>query len=244
MSKFKAAVLIFDILLGLLLLFMGIRAHFADEMFDSGMKTVFSAAATGMNPSNKDTGDDEEVKKIALTFDDGPHPSYTEQLLDGLKKRGVHVTFFVTGEHAKLHPDIIKRMQEEGHLIGNHTYSHIQLKDSNREEYKQELIKTNEVIEEITGEEVMFVRPPYGTWDKSFEKELNMFPVLWSVDPLDWCSSNADCIAKKVEENAGENDIILLHDYYETSVTAALEIVDELLEEGYTFVTVDEILLD
>jgi len=259
MSKFKATVLIFDILLGLLLLFMGIRTNSADEISGAGLKTVFSSAVTGLfekeyhdeeskktyeNEYGADRGDGEEIKKIALTFDDGPHPFYTEQLLDGLKKRGVHVTFFVTGEHAQLHPDVIKRMQEEGHLIGNHTYSHIQLKESNREEYKQELIKTNEVIEEITGEEVLFVRPPYGTWDKAFEKELNMFPVLWSVDPLDWCSSNADCIAKKVEENAGENDIILLHDYYETSVTAALEIVDELLDEGYTFVTVDEILLD
>lgn len=254
MSKVKAAVLIFDILLGLLLLFMGIRTNIKDEMHGFGLKTVSGAEVTGIsgadtaadnkNTLREDDNSGEEIKKIALTFDDGPHPFYTEQLLDGLKERGVHATFFVTGEHAKLHPDVIRRMQEEGHLIGNHTYSHIQLKDSNREEFRQELIKTNEVIEGITGEEVMFVRPPYGTWDKSFEKELNMFPVLWSVDPLDWCSSNADCIARKVEENAGENDIILLHDYYETSVTAALEIVDELMEEGYTFVTVDEILLD
>ena len=118
-----------------------------------------------------------EYKKIALTFDDGPHPYYTEELLDGLKERGVHATFFVTGEHAKLHPDVLKRMQEEGHLIGNHTYSHIQLTSKNREKFKQELIDTNAVIQEITGEEVDYVRPPYGSWDKSFEKELNI-PVI------------------------------------------------------------------
>lgn len=185
-----------------------------------------------------------EPKKIALTFDDGPHPYYTEQLLDGLRERKVNATFFVTGEHAELHPDIIKRMNDEGHLIGNHTYSHIQLTKSNREKFRQELIATNEVIEEITGEEVEFVRPPYGSWDKSFEKELNMFPVLWTVDPLDWCSSNVSCITNKIVSKAGENDIILMHDYYETSVTAALKAIDELLEEGYTFVTVDEILFD
>lgn len=185
-----------------------------------------------------------EEKRIALTFDDGPHPYYTEQLLDGLKERGVVATFFVTGEHAVLHPDVIKRMQEEGHLIGNHTYSHMQLTKTNREAFKEELIKTNEVIKEITGEDVLYVRPPYGSWDKKFETELNMFPVLWTVDPLDWCSENVSCITNKVVEKVKENDIILMHDYYASSVTAALKIVDELLEEGYTFVTVDEILFD
>lgn len=182
--------------------------------------------------------------KIALTFDDGPHPEYTEELLDGLKQRGVKVTFFVTGEHAELHPDVIKRMQEEGHLIGNHTYSHMQLQSDNREEFKEQLIKTNEVIEAITGEDVEYVRPPYGAWDKTLEKELNMFPVLWTVDPLDWCSGDADCVTRRVVQKAEENDIILMHDYYETSVTAALNIIDALQEEGYTFVTVEEILFD
>ena len=186
----------------------------------------------------------EDVKKIAITFDDGPHPCYTEQLLDGLKERGVVATFFVTGEHAELHPEVIARMQEEGHLIGNHTYSHIQLTKSNRETFKEELIKTNEILKEITGEEVQYVRPPYGSWDKSFEKELNMFPVLWTVDPLDWCSKNVGCITEKIVSKTGENDIILMHDYYDTSVTAALKAIDELLEEGYTFVTVEEILFD
>lgn len=148
------------------------------------------------------------------------------------------------GEHAALHPDIIERMSEEGHVIGNHTYSHMQLKASNREEFKEELIRTNGIIEEITGKEVVYVRPPYGTWDKTFEKELNMIPVLWTVDPLDWCSTNVANITEKVVDKARENDIILMHDYYESSVTAALKVVDELLEEGFTFVTVDEILFD
>lgn len=185
-----------------------------------------------------------EKGKIALTFDDGPHPQYTEQLLNGLKERGVHATFFVTGEHAKLHPDIIKRMQEEGHLIGNHTYSHIQLKKDNREEFKSQLIKTNEIIKSITGEEVQYVRPPYGTWDKKFEKELNMFPVLWTIDPQDWCSTNVEGIRKKIVSKAEENAIILMHDYYPSTVTAALEVVDDLQAQGYEFVTVEEILFD
>lgn len=103
---------------------------------------------------------------------------------------------------------------------------------------------TNKVIKEITGEEVQYVRPPYGSWDKSFEKELNMFPVLWTVDPLDWSSKNVTGITRKIVTNTKENDIILMHDYFETSVTAALKAIDELQGKGYTFVTVDEILFD
>lgn len=198
----------------------------------------------GHRPASAEVSAEQETKKIALTFDDGPHPFYTEQLLDGLKERGVHVTFFVTGYHAQLHPDIIKRMKEEGHLIGNHTYSHIQLTAKNRETFREELLQTNGIIKEITGQEVEYVRPPYGSWDKSFEEELNMFPVLWNVDPMDWCSDNVSCITERVVSKAGEDDIILMHDYSESSVTAALRIVDELLKEGYLFVTVEEILFD
>ncbi len=206
----------------------------------SEIRLLSGSAAAGQRQETQK----EQIKKIALTFDDGPHPCFTEQLLDGLKERGVKATFFVTGEHAELHPEVIERMENEGHLIGNHTYSHMQLRSGNREEFRKELIKTNEVISGITGEEVLYVRPPYGSWDKSFEEELNMFPVLWTVDPLDWCSKSVTGIASKVVSKAKENDIILMHDYYDTSVTAALKVVDELLEEGYTFVTVDEILFD
>lgn len=185
-----------------------------------------------------------EVHKIAITFDDGPHPVYTPKLLDGLEKRGIVATFFVTGENAAQYPDIIRRMNEDGHLIGNHTYTHIQLTSANRDRFRAELVKTNETLKEITGKDVTFVRPPYGSWDKSFETELNMFPVLWNIDPLDWCSNNADCVVRKVEKNVKESSIILLHDCYDTSVKAALRIVDDLTAQGYQFVTVDEILFD
>lgn len=185
-----------------------------------------------------------EIKKLALTFDDGPHPKYTEQLLDGLKRRGIKATFFVTGEHADLHRDIIERMYKEGHLIGNHTYSHLQLNNYNIEQYKQELIKTNNILKEITGEETVYVRPPYGTWDKNLENELNMIPVLWTSDSLDWCTDNENMIIQRVIKDVKENEIILMHDYYETSVNAALVLIDELLAKGYTFVTIEEIMFD
>lgn len=207
-----------------------------------------SVDSTAMNSIHEDMDRQTEIYKegvkIALTFDDGPHPKYTEQLLDGLKERGIKVTFFVTGAHAELHPDIIKRISEEGHLIGNHTYNHIQLQKNNRELYKQEIVKTNEIIENITGQDVIYIRPPYGVWDKKFESELNMFPVLWTVDPLDWSSVNAASIANKVTSKVKENDIILMHDYYESTVEAALIVVDELIKEGYDFVTVDELMFN
>lgn len=185
-----------------------------------------------------------DSKKIALTFDDGPHPYYTEQLLDGLKERNAKATFFVLGEHAEQYPELVRRMSEEGHLIGNHTYSHIQLGSQNVEKFKQELIKTNQILEELTGQEIQYVRPPYGTWDKRLEQELDMFPVLWSVDPLDWSTRSVDSIVRGVESRVKDNAIILLHDEYKTTVTAALRIVDELREQGYEFVTVEELLLD
>ncbi|MDD6490673.1 MAG: polysaccharide deacetylase family protein [Firmicutes bacterium] len=203
-----------------------------------GYFTQESVPTMGKAVSNVDS------KKIALTFDDGPHPYYTEQLLKGLKERNVKVTFFITGQNVEAYPEIVREIYEDGHLIGNHTYYHTQLTSQNEDAFKQELIKTNEIIKKVTGEDTIYVRPPYGSWNKEFEKELNMFPVLWTIDPLDWCSSNVSCIVRNVCSKAGENDIILMHDQYKTTVTAALEVVDELTKEGYEFVTVDELMFD
>lgn len=185
-----------------------------------------------------------EMSRIAITFDDGPHPKYTPMLLDGLKDRNVKVSFFVTGEHVTEYPEILQRITEEGHLVGNHTYSHMQLQNGQLEAFKDELVRTNEVIGEITGQEVSYVRPPYGIWDKSLEAELNMFPVLWTIDPLDWCTDDVNCIIEQTICKAKDGDIILLHDNYESSVQAALGIIDILQQRNFRFVTVDEILFD
>lgn len=210
---------------------------------DDLVMLVESAAVAG-EKSGADDSNYMEIKKIALTFDDGPHPIYTEQILDGLKERGVKATFFITGEHAVNYPEIVERIHNEGHTIGNHTYSHLQLTSRNEQAFAEELRETSKVIEEITGEATIFVRPPYGNWNKKFEKDLQMFPVLWTIDPLDWCHSDASCVVRTVLSKAKENGIILLHDEYESTKVAALEIVDRLTEEGYEFVTVDEILFN
>ena len=189
------------------------------------------------------TGEKDVYRKIALTFDDGPHPIYTPELLEGLKERGVVATFFVTGANATLYPELIAQMQEDGHVVGNHTYHHVQLSSVGEEIFIQELKETNRVLEGILEEEVVYVRPPFGDWAKSIEQEINMLPVLWDIDPLDWCTGNSNQIVKRVLDKAEENSIILMHDEYAASVEAALEIIDKLKEEGYEFVTVEQILL-
>lgn len=183
-------------------------------------------------------------RKVALTFDDGPSPIWTKTLLEGLRERGVKATFFVTGENVEKYPELVKEIYEDGHLIGNHTYSHIQLTSVSEERALEELKKTNEAIYHCTGGYPEFFRPPFGSIHKGMEKKTDMMIVLWDVDPKDWCSSNTACITKRVVEKVQDHSIILFHDQYESSIKAALQVVDRLTKEGYEFVTVDEILLD
>lgn len=180
--------------------------------------------------------------RIALTFDDGPGP-YTERLLDGLKERGVKASFFLIGRFVKEYPEAVKRMEEEGHLIGNHTYSHVKLKGLSPEETRREIQKTDEAVYEITGKHVAYLRPPFGEWEEDLELTYPVLPVMWTVDPLDWTTENVEEIVDRVVTQAGENDMILLHDCYDSSVEAALRIVDRLLAEGFDFVRVDELLI-
>ena len=151
-----------------------------------------------------------EAPKIALTFDDGPSAAWTPALLDGLKERGVKATFFLIGENADKNPEIVKRMAEEGHLIGNHTYHHVELTKVSENEARLELADTSAVIVRITGKEPEYMRPPFGAWQRKLEQEIQMLPVLWTIDPLDWTTENQDEIVNKVVTEAEENDIILL----------------------------------
>lgn len=186
----------------------------------------------------------QEKKKIALTFDDGPHPQYTLEMLDALKERNVKATFFLLGAEVEKYPEIVKKIQEEGHLIGNHSYKHEQLSRLTMEEACAQVNRTNKLIYDITGVCPSYLRPPFGDWHEKLDCEANMVEVLWDVDTLDWSSQNHARIVNKVLKNVQENDIILMHDGYETSVTAAKEIIDTLEKQGYEFVTVDEILFD
>lgn len=184
-----------------------------------------------------------EKPMVALTFDDGPS-KYSDALLDGLKERKVQATFFLLGVNMEGNEKVVKRMEEEGHLIGNHTYHHIQLNKVSSREAAGEILATNNRIFEISGEYPMYIRPPYGEWNEKLEKQVEMIPVFWTVDSLDWKLQDTNAIRNHVMENVQEGDIILMHDGYETSVEAALEIVDQLLAEGYQFVTADRMVMD
>ncbi len=187
-----------------------------------------------------------EYKKIALTFDDGPVDvaGGTAYLLDGLSVRNVKVTFFVTGSRVAQNPDLTRRMYEEGHMIGNHSYNHVNLTKVSEEVMRKEIDDTNKIIKSLTGKEVAYMRPPYGAWNSVVESYTDMIPVMWTLDPRDWESRDTQDIVEKVVTNVKENDIILLHDGYKSSADAAFIIIDELTERGYTFVTVDELILD
>lgn len=226
-------------ILFLLLLYLGVmwenkhQQEKTQSLTDDSAKEVITAG--------NDVSAYQERKKVALTFDDGPGES-TKKLLDGLAEREVKATFFVVGEKVEQYPDIIARMKEEGHLIGNHTYSHVQLNALSCESAMEEIRKNSDVIEQIAGERPLYLRPPYGECTKSMKNQLDMFLVLWDVDPLDWSVQNTECIVQSVLRDVEENDIILLHDIFDTSVEAAFQIVDSLTKENYEFVTADELM--
>lgn len=181
--------------------------------------------------------------EVALTFDDGPSPKYTPLLLDGLKERNVRATFFLLGKNVKENQELVQRMQAEGHLLGNHTYNHVQLNKIPETTARQEILKTNNEIYEATGKYPEYMRPPYGAWKKNMELCGEMLPVFWDIDTLDWKSQNVDAILKAAGEEPEDGSIILMHDEYQTSVEAALLLIDRLKEKGYEFVTVDELIV-
>lgn len=191
--------------------------------------------------SNADWADPEE-KLVALTFDDGPHPVYTEEILDVLDQAGIKASFFMMGKEAELYPDVVKKVSDAGHLIGNHTYTHANVCQISADETTEEITKTNDILEGLTGKRPQFFRPPFGCKNETLEKQTGMFWIFWDVDTLDWSLQNAEQVYCKVVKNVGENDIILMHDAYPSTVEAVRELIPALQEMGYTFVTVDRLV--
>lgn len=184
-----------------------------------------------------------EAPVVALTFDDGPSAQYSSFLLDGLKERGVQASFFLVGKNIEGNEEIVKRMYEEGHLIGNHTYNHVQLNKVSRAEAKAEIEKTGNKIYEITGSYPVYVRPPFGEWREDLGITLDILNVSWNIDTLDWKTQNEGQTVDMVNRQVRDGSIILMHDGYETSVKAAMKIIDLLKGKGYEFVTVDKLLM-
>lgn len=183
-------------------------------------------------------------KQVAITFDDGPNPNYTVKLLDGLKKRGVKATFFLLGSEVEQYPEIVEAIHENGHLIGVHSYEHVNFGQIGDAAAVEQIDRTQEAIYDVTGEYAGYIRPPYGCWKKELDTEVPMIEVLWDVDPLDWATTDADTVVQRILSDVEDGSVILLHDASESSVQAALTTIDILQEQEYEFVTVEELLLE
>jgi len=184
-----------------------------------------------------------ETKYVALTFDDGPSGIFTERLLDGLYDRGAKGTFLLCGYRIAQYPELARRIFAEGHEIGLHGYSHKTMKGMSRRAIAQEIMDTEALLPE--GCRARFLRPPGGFLSDPVVEvaEARGLPILkWSVDPRDWATNDAVAIETAVLERIRDGDIVLLHDMSESSVSAALAIVDQLLEEDFEFVTVSELV--
>lgn len=182
------------------------------------------------------------TKLIALTFDDGPSAANTGRLLDGLKARGAHVSFFMTGQNAKRNPSLVKRAYEEGHQICSHTYDHALLTNLKNSDIKSQLDKTNKILDDAIGYDLSYcLRPPYGGYNDRVLSTANTPCYYWSVDTRDWESRNANSAYNMFLRYARDGSIVLMHDLYGTTVTAALNAIDTLQKQGYEFVTLSEL---
>lgn len=181
---------------------------------------------------------------VALTFDDGPRSSTTGPLLDGLALREVPATFFLVGNRIPGNEELVRRMAAEGHQIGLHTYDHVELKGLSRRDFDLQVGKTRALVTSLVGEGNYWLRPPYGLLDKSAEGWCGGPIILWSVDPEDWKDEDVDRVVAAVVEHVSDGDIILLHDLFPSSARAALRIVDALLDQGYCFVTVEQLMAE
>lgn len=191
-------------------------------------------------------------KIIALTFDDGPDEDFTPQILDILKKYNVKATFYVIGEKVQYNKKIIKREFEEGHEIGNHTYTHINVSKNGYNKINKEIGDTQSAVKSVTGVYPKTFRPPYRAISRDMceiikKKDMNI--VLWSyVDARDWESPGVNSIIKSIEDGIQNGCIILLHDYNKvrspkSQTIEALEIIiPDLIEKGYKFVTISELI--
>ena len=187
-------------------------------------------------------------KQIALTFDDGPHRSYTAQILDILKRYNIRATFFVVGENAKTYPELVKRELAEGHEVGNHTFSHLKLQCAQSSLLRSEMLETEELIYSITGKRTVLFRPPEGVCSKetaALAAEMNYNVILWTIDTRDWAHTPVKTIENQVLTQVKSGDIILFHDFIgKNSPTPQVlqDILPKLLAEGYQFVTVSELI--
>ncbi len=183
---------------------------------------------------------------VAMTFDDGPHPSNTPRLLDMLKQRNIKATFFVVGTNAKAHPSILKRMVAEGHEVANHTWNHPDLTKLSQAGVRAEMDKSKTAIVSATGVQPRCYRPPYGAINSSIKSliksEYGYPTIMWSVDPLDWKRPGSSVVADRLVSGARAGGILLAHDIHKPTIDAMPFTFDRLLAKGFKFVTVSQLI--
>ena len=183
------------------------------------------------------------IPVVALTFDDGPHPEHTRRLMEGLAAREVPATFFLVGERLAGNEALVREMAIQGHQIGVHTWDHIMLDEKvTKGEFMSQMIRVRQGVRDILGEGDYWLRPPYGIMTQELQALEEGPLIIWSVDPEDWKDRDKERIVNYVLERVKDGDIILMHDMFEASVDAALEIVDELQGRGFCFVTVEQLI--
>ena len=181
-------------------------------------------------------------KLVALTFDDGPHKTYTPQLLDGLKELGAKVTFFMQGQNAKSYPAIVQRAYDEGHEVANHSWDHPSLSGLSASGVQSQVTRTNDQLDIACGEGTRYLlRPPYGNHNATTRKAAGTALIIWSVDTNDWKYKNYSHVYNHIVNNASDGAIILCHDIHKTTIPAALDAIRTLQKKGYEFVTVSEL---
>lgn len=211
----------------------------------SGMLAVSFLIAFAAPFAHADKTD--EKKYVALTFDDGPHPGRTREILALLKTYNIKATFFVIGFNVEQWSDIVAEEIEEGHEVGNHTFSHKHLSTTKTEDLKNDLMRTDTMLVEKFGYKPTLFRPPEGFINdsvKSVAAEMGYTMVLWDVDTKDWANTGANKMISTVKNKVKSGDIILFHDYIvgKSHTYEALEtLIPWLIDEGYTFVTVSEL---
>ncbi len=188
-------------------------------------------------------------RRVILTFDDGPHPRTTPQILEILKRRNLKAIFFVLGLQAQKYPEIVRQIYADGHIIGNHSYGHKNLAQLSEAKLREELGRTSRLIESITGQRPEYLRPPYGAMNRNVLKVANeegMSIVMWTIDPKDWQSKNELSVQRNVDRQLGiggdrRGGAILLHDIYPSTVRALEPVLDRLATHEYRMTSIDKL---
>lgn len=223
-------------------------AGFVEQMAKG---TAVAGIKEGMDQQGAGSSLPVRRKCMALTFDDGPYPPYTSRLLDVLKEKKIRATFFLVGEQARMHPDLVRRMVDEGHTVGLHAFRHRDFLKLTEEEKEKDLQQGKEILQSITGKKPNYWRPPHGFRDSSVMKiaeEKQLQVVNWSVIPRDWTGIDKQEIYNRVMDKAEDGAVVLLHDgdspLYKASRQATVDavgpLIDSLREKGYHLVSLEE----